>query len=71
VLVVVDPREQYGLVVHGEARVDEALARGDGLGRELPGMIEVGHHPEGVVWTQSVDELRVDAHRQRDRDARR
>ncbi len=51
-LAVVDAREKDRLIIDRKTGVDQTLARGDRIQRELSRMVEVGHDPDRVVGAQ-------------------
>ncbi len=66
---VVDATQQHGLIAERDPCVGEQREGVLGLGRELPGDVEVGVDPHRVVAPQHRDELGRDALRQRHRHA--
>jgi hypothetical protein len=65
----VDAAQQHRLVADRHAVIDQALARGAGLGRQLLGVVEVRVDEQRRVAAQHRAQLVVDAHRAHHRDA--
>ena len=68
--VVIDAGEQDGLVAQRDAGEGQAFAGGRQLTGDLLGMIRVDAHPDRPVLAEDLSELRRDALREEDRDAR-